>query len=253
MTAYIAFVKKEFIEYVRTYKLLIVFAVFLMFGMFNPIAAKVLPEILSSVMPEGMNITLAEPNAIDSWTQFYKNMTGMQIIIFVIMFSGVVANELSKGTLVNMLTKGLPRKTVILSKFTSITIMWTIGYFLCFVTTYGYTLYLLPGNLNNIFFSALCMWLYGVLLIAVMLLGGVLFANIYGTLIVTGGFAVLLMLLNIIPKVQKLNPHMLASDNLGLLTGKLAVSDFYIPILITCILIFITIISTIRIFNKKKM
>lgn len=251
MRAFIAFTKKEFVESVRTYKLLIVFSVFLLFGMLNPVTAKITPEILSAFMPEGVTITLLDPSSIDSWVQFYKNMS-TQIIMFIIVFCGIVANELSKGTLVNMITKGLSRKTVILSKFTAIFMIWTLSYILCFAVTWAYTSYLLPGELQNIIFSASCMWLYGVLLIAVMLFGGVLFSNIYGSLLVTGGFAVLLMLLNIIPKMQKYNPHRLSSDNLGLLTNSISLSDLYMPIAICLLIIILVITLTLIVFNKKK-
>lgn len=252
MRAFIAFTKKEFVESIRTYKLLIIFSVFLLFGMLNPITAKITPELLSAFMPEGVTITLPEPSSIDSWTQFYKNMS-MQIIVFIIVFCGIIVNELSKGTLVNMITKGLSRKTVILSKFTAVFIVWTLSYILCFTVTLGYTTYLLQGELQNIIFSASCMWLYGVLLITVMLLGGVLFSNIYGSLLVTGGFSVLLMLLNIIPKVQKYSPYRLTSDNLGLLTNNVSPSDFYIPILISLLIIGLMITLTLIIFDKKKL
>lgn len=252
MRAYLAFVKKEFLESVRTYKLLLVIVVFLFFGMLNPITAKITPELLSALMPEGMSITLADPSAADSWTQFYKNMAGMQIIIFIIMFSGMIANEISKSTLVNMLTKGLPRKAVILSKFTAALTIWTLSYCLCFFVTYGYTLYLLPGELPNLFFASFCMWLFGVLLIPVMLFGGVLFANIYGSLLLTGGFAVLLTLLNLIPKLQEWNPIKLSSDNMALLTNDLAAGDFGRSIAVTCVLIAAFLGGTLVLFDNKQ-
>lgn len=57
MKSFIAFSKKEFIEYLRTYKLFISIMIFLILGFLNPISAKYLPEIVSLVMPEGvMNI-----------------------------------------------------------------------------------------------------------------------------------------------------------------------------------------------------
>lgn len=253
MRACIAFIKKEFVESVRTYKLLIILSVFVLFGMLNPVTAKILPQILLSVMPEGMNITLPEPGAIDSWTQFYKNMTGMQIIVFVIVFSGIVSNEISKGTLINMLTKGLSRKTVIISKMISTTVIWTLGYVLSFVFTYGYTVYLFPENLPNQIFSGFCMWLFGVLVTAVMLLGGVIFSNIYGAILSTGGIVVLLIILNIFPGLQKYNPYRLASNNLELLTGGLAVQDFYAAIGVTCFLILMGVICAVFLFDKRKM
>lgn len=252
MRTYVAFVSKEFVESARTYKLLIIFVVFLMFGMFNPVAAKVMPDILTSVMPEGISVSFSQPTAIDSWTQFYKNMTGMQIVVFVILFSNIVSGEISKGTLVNMLTKGLSRKTVILSKITSTVVIWTLGYMLCFAVTYIYTLYLLPGDLPHIFFSAVCMWLFGVMLISVMIFGGVLFANIYGSLILTGGFSIILMLVNMFPNLKKYNPYMLASDNMRLLSGQVVLADFYFSTCIALVTTVIFIVSSVIIFNKAR-
>lgn len=252
MKAYCAFVKKEFLEYARTYKLLAAVVVFLLFGMLNPITAKIMPEFLASYMPDGMVITLSAPGPLDSWIQFYKNMTGMQLIIFVILFSGIIAGELSGGTLINMLTKGLSRRTVILAKFTSVSAVWTLSFFLCFGTTLGYTMYLLPGELPNLFFAAFCMWLFGILLTAVMLLGGVLCANIYGTLLVTGGFVVSLMLLNFVPTLQKLNPCRLAADNTALLTGAAEILEFAAPIGVCCGLAALAVTGALAGFDRRK-
>lgn len=251
MRAFLAMTKKEFLESLRTYRLLIVATVFLLFGMLNPITAKIMPKLLSSFMPEGMTVTLAEPGAIDSWIQFYKNMS-TQLILFIIVFCGIVANELSRGTLINMLTKGLSRKTVILSKFTATISIWTVSYLICFGTTFAYTMYLLPGELPNVAFSALCMWLFGVLQISMMLLGGVLSGSIYGSLLLAGGFTGILMVINIAPKLEKYNPYLLSSGSVSLLTSNIDISDFYVSICVTLVLIFFFIIGSIMLFDKKQ-
>lgn len=251
MRAFLAMTKKELMESLRTYKLLIVAAVFLLFGMLNPITAKIMPKLLSSFMPEGMTVTLSEPGAIDSWIQFYKNMS-TQLILFIIVFSGIVANELSRGTLINMLTKGLSRKTVILSKFTAAISIWTVSYLICFGTTFAYTMYLLPGELPNVAFSAFCMWLFGVLQISIMLLGGVMSGSIYGSLLLAGGFTGLLMVINMAPKLEKYNPYLLSSGSVSLLTSNIDISDFYVSICVTLVLIFFFIIGSIMLFDKKQ-
>lgn len=251
MRAFLAMTKKELMESLKTYKLLIVAAVFLLFGMLNPITAKIMPKLLSSFMPEGMTVTLAEPGAIDSWIQFYKNMS-TQLILFIIVFCGIVANELSRGTLINMLTKGLSRKTVILSKFTAVISIWTVSYLICFGTTFAYTMYLLPGELPNVAFSAFCMWLFGVLQISIMLLGGVMSGSIYGSLLLAGGFTGLLMVIGIAPKLEKYNPYLLSSGSVSLLTSNIDISDFYVSICVTLVLIFFFIIGSIMLFDKKQ-
>jgi len=254
MRSYFAFTSKEFCEATRTYKLLIMAAVFLLLGMMNPITAKITPQLVASFMPEGMKITIPEPTAMDSWAQFFKNVPQMGLIVLVVLFSGIMANEFSRGTLINILTKGLPRSVVILSKFTMAVILWTASYVLCFGVTYAYTAYFWSGSLiPNILFSVFCLWLFGVLLLASMMLGGILFKSSYGCLLFTGGFVILLFLLNIVPTLQAYNPISLASNNMALLTNKMTASDFKWPIIIGFAAIASYLISAVALFNKKRL
>lgn len=252
MKSYIAFTKKEFYEQLRTYKLLIMICPFVIFGMMSPLTAKIMPELMDSFMPEGLEITLADPVALDSWAQFFKNVSQMGLIILTIVYSGMMSNEFSKGTLINILTKGLPRPVVILSKYTMSFVIWTFSLWLSFFVTYGYTIYLWrEDHVPNLFFSTFCMWVFGGLLLAVEVLGGVLFKSSYGSLLFTGGFVVLLFLINIIPKLPKYNPIALSSDNMQLLNGGLSVSDFGIPIGLGIGLIALCLALAVLIFNKK--
>jgi len=254
LRSYFAFTKKEFCESVRTYKLLIMGAVFLLLGMMNPVTAKFTPLLLKSFMPAGMEITIAEPTALDSWAQFFKNVPQMGLIVLVIVFSGIMANEFSRGTLINMLTKGLSRSVVILSKFTMAALLWTASYALCFGVTYAYTAYFWKGDgVSNILFSVFCLWLFGILLLASMILGGVMFKSSYGCLLFTGVFVVALLLINIVPKLQEYNPITLASSNMALLSNKMSVSDFTLPIVICCVTVAGFIITAIALFNKKQL
>lgn len=253
MRSFIAFTKKEFTENFRTYKIFIMSAVFLLLGMMNPITAKITPQLLKSLMPEGISITITEPTALDSWAQFFKNVPQMGLLVLVIVFSGLMANEFSRGTLVNILTKGLSRSVVIISKFIMAVTVWSFSYILCSAVTYGYTAYFWSiDGIHNILFALFCLWLFGVLLLAFIMLGGVLFNNNYGSLLFTGGFVVVLFLLNIVPKLQEYNPISLVSQNMALLTNGMATSDFIEPIVISGIIIMFSICSAILIFNKKE-
>lgn len=127
MRGYLAFVKKELLEQVRTYKLLILLLVFFIFGMLSPLMAKLMPEILSQMPMDGITITIPDPTAIDSYSQFFKNLTQMGLIVLVLLFSGTLTTELSKGTLINVLTKGVTRYAVILAKYTVALVLWSFA------------------------------------------------------------------------------------------------------------------------------
>src|SRR5665647_682471 len=186
MRAYFAFTKKEFTENLRTYKLMIMIVVFLIFGVMNPLFAKFTPEILKAAGLDPSALGMGTPTAMDSFAQFCKNVGQLGLLVLVIVFSGIMANELSEGTLINILTKGMKRSTVILSKFTMATVIWTVSYLLCLAVTYAYTAYYFTiENISNVFLTFSSMWLFGVLLVAIVILGGVLFKNIYGSLLLT--------------------------------------------------------------------
>ena len=254
MSNYIAFLGKELIESIRTYKLLILLSVFFIFGILNPLAAKMLPDLLDILMTEGISITLAEPTAFDSWTQFFKNITQMGFIVMVVVFSGILGTELSKGTLINMLTKGLSRGTVILSKYTSMALIWTMSITISFLVTWGYTIYLFPGDeVVNLLFSVFCLWLFGIFLLALLMFAAVLVNSNYGCLLITGAGAAACMLCNIIPNAYKYNPLSLATKNMDLITNATEVSSLYSPIWISVVLSIIFIASSVLIFRKKQL
>lgn len=252
MSGFTAFMKKEFCEFVRTYKLLIMVTVFLLLGMMNPIIAKITPMLMDTFLPEGMVLNLPEPSALDSWMQFYKNVPQMGLVILLIVYSGIMANEFANGTLINILTKGLPRKTVILAKFTTAILNWTGAYALCFGVSYVYTEYFWSGaNLPNISFAAFCLWLFGVLLLAIVLFGGVLVKSNYGSLLLSGGVVIILYLLNIVPRLAEVNPVMLVSG-MSLISGQSVVSDFIMPLIMALTITFLFIVSAIVIFDRKQ-
>lgn len=252
MRAYLAFTKKELLESLRTYKVLIILMIFISFGMLAPLTAKLTPKLLELLMTEGMQITLAEPIAIDSWAQFFKTISQMGFIVVIILFSNIMANEFNRGTFVNILTKGLPRSTVIFSKFTVASIIFTASYLVSFSLSYLYTSYFWGGDkVLNLLPSIFYLWLFGILLLAIIMLGGVIFRSSYGCLMFVGSFIFTLFLLNIVPKLQIYNPIALASKNMSLLTGNTLPKDLGVAVITSIAIILLSIFIAIRVFNKK--
>lgn len=253
MNGLFAFTKKELLEAVRTYRLLIMVIVFLLFGVMNPLTAKLIPVLVESFLPEGMVMNVPEPTAMDSWMQFFKNVPQLGLAVVAILYSTMMSNEFSRGTLINMLTKGLSRSSVVLAKLIIAMFTFTISYLLCFLVSWAYTNYFWKNNVENLAFSIFCVWLFGLLLLAALILGGVIFKSSYGSLLFTGGFVCLLFLVGIIPKIQQYLPVRLVSDNLALLTGGLTCSDFAAATVISCLLIICFTGCAMALFNKKMM
>lgn len=254
MKGYLTFLKKELIEYAKTYKLLIMLIVFSVFGITNPLVAKLTPQILRSFMTDDIVINWPEPAACDAWEQFFKNATQMGLIVMVILFSGVLSSELSRGTLINLLTKGLSRTSVILSKYTCMVLVWTVSIALCFGLTFGYTAYLFPeDDVSNLLFSVFCLWLFGLFLLAALMISAALTRTGYGCMLMTGVIVVICMLVNIIPAAHGYNPVSLAADNMGLITNSTEVSSLYSAIFISFLLSLLFVSLSVRIFRKKQL
>lgn len=253
MKAFVAFTTKEFTEYIRTYKLFILLIVFVIFGFLSPITAKYLPQIFDMAGLDADAMGLGDPTAVDSFAQIFKNVGQMGLLVVVIIYSGIMANEFSKGTLINMLTKGLKRSTVILSKTFSSVLCWTVAYLLSLGISYGYTaLYFDVEGYPHVFAAFFGLWLYGVLLLVLVILGGTLFKNVVGSLLLTGGVAVVLTLINLVPSFQKYNPASLATDGLALITAQKELGDLMPAIILCGAAIIGCIAASVLLFNKKQ-
>ena len=254
MRGYFAFIKKEFTEQLRTFRVLILFAVFFIFGMMSPLLAKLLPDILSGMELQGMTINIPEPTAMDAYSQFFKNTTQMCVIVILLVFGGIISNELTRGTLINVLAKGLGRHTVILAKYTAALTLWTVTFFFSVLVNQGYTMYLFDtSEVKNIVFSMFCFWLFVALLLALIILSSILTGGSFGGLILTAVALGALLLLNVFPKLEKLNPIYLSSKNMDFLTGSANPAAAVTPILVTVVLIILSLLAAAALFNKKKL
>jgi ABC-2 type transport system permease protein len=252
MNGFRAFFKKELMEAMRTHKLTVLGLVFLLFGIMNPLVAKLMPDIVARFLPEGITMTIPTPTALDSWAQFFKNVAQMGLIVLVILFSGMMAGEFSRGTLIQPLTKGLSRRAVIAAKSLSAYLLWTAAYLLCVLVTWAYTVYFWPGDAYaNLPMALAGLWAFGTLLLSALLLGGVVWKSGYGCLLLVGLMVVLMGVLNVIPAVKAYNPILLASAGMELLTGTRAASDYLAPLLVLTGLCAAFLFGAALLFDRK--
>lgn len=254
MNGFLAFTKKEMTEQLRSYKSVILIAILFLFGMMSPLLAKMLPDILSGMNIQGMTIDIPAPTALDAYTQFFKNVGQMGLVVMLLIFSGVLAQDVTKGTLIVLLAKGLSRHAVILSKFISSLLLWTVGYTLSAATSYGYTAYLFgSAAVPHLFFTLFCLWLFGTFIIALLILASTLVRGNYGGLILSAGILVFLMILYSFPVIGKWNPVSLAAQSMGLLSGTVATTDLTASVWMTAILTGAFMVLSVLIFRKKRL
>ena len=251
-TAY-AFLKKEWMEYYRTGKLIIIVVIFALFGLMNPAIAKLTPflmEQLASMEDSGMVITVSTVDASMSWMQFYKNIP-MALVVMLLLFGGILTNELQKGTLIPVLTKGLSRWKVLLTKGINLIMIWTGGYWLCYGITFFYSDYYWDNSImSNLFFTAFCYWLFGMMIMALMTLFSAMTTSFGGVVLGVGVIYFAMTLLGMIPKISSYLPIYLTSTS-ELLTGG-NTGDYVTAIIITFVITIGAVIAGCMVFNKRE-
>lgn len=253
MRIFLSLLKKEAIEGARTKKMISTFILFLFIGLISPLTAKLTPMILQSIVTGNIDINVAPPSEIDSWTQFFKNISQIGMFGLAIILSTQMANEFQKGTLINLLSKGLPRYQVVLSKIFYNFILWFLAYFCSFILTYFYTKYFfgISFPIRNILMAALLPFIFGLFLISLEILAGVISGNVIGALILTTVGIVIQLILSIRDEIVKYMPIALIGKPVNLIKG-IGYDDYYVPIITGSILLILCIVISIAVINKKQ-
>ena len=252
MNGYVAFVKKEFAENMKNHRFVILFAVFLVFGLTSAVIAKYTPELLSALAVDmEMN---SEPAALDAWKQFYKNMSGAGFSVFIILYGNSLSNEYTRGTLVLMVTRGMSRRAVILAKYTVAAVLMTLCYWISYAAAYGLTAYLWKNAaLSNVALAASALWLVGLLYLSILMIGCVVFRQAFTGILFTGGLIALISLAGLIEPIANFSPFLLTTKNVDLISGAAVPSDFLIPALLSLALSVAGLQVAIGIFNRKQL
>jgi ABC-2 type transport system permease protein len=215
--------RKELMEQWRSYRLLIVGVVLLLFGLASPLLAKYTPEILRLALPEGEEILglIPPPTVADAVSQYLKNITQFGVLLAVLMAMGAVALEKDKGTAGLMLVKPIPRGIFLSAKFVALGLTFAAGILLAAVAGYYYTLLLFEP-------LSLAAWLglNGLLLIFILVYVALtlLCSTLTESQVLSGGlalgFVVVLSGLGAVPRLGDYLPGQLNAWAAGLFTAN---------------------------------
>lgn len=256
MKSLLAFMKKDWLEQLRSGKLLLLLIIFVLLGIMNPAIAKLTPwlmETLSAELAEnGMTVTAVEVDALTSWTQFFKNVP-MGLIVFVLLESGIFTKEFESGTLVLSLTKGLERYKVVLSKTAVLIILWSACFWLCFGITYAYNAYFWDNSIaQSLGFAAGCWWLAGLWTLSLTVLFSTLGKTSTAVLAGTGGTYLGVYLLSLLPKLHKFAPTSL-TEGKALIYGAAGRENLSSAIAVAVITLILCLATSIPVFNRKQL
>lgn len=251
-----AFLKKEWMELIRSGRLLLLLLLFILFGIMNPAIAMLTPwltELMAEQLAEsGLILTEVTVDAMSSWIQFYKNFP-IALILFVLLYSGIFTAEYQKGTLVPVVTKGLSRRRIAAAKMILLLFTWTALHFLCYGITYGYNAYFWDNGIaEHPLLGAVYCWLFGVWVLAWMLFFSAAAETSTQVLLGTGAAVLGVYVLSLLPKPGKMLPLKLL-EGPSLLSGNTVPGDYYASIWTACGMAAVCLLLVFPCFDRKKL
>jgi ABC-2 type transport system permease protein len=252
MSVFVAY-RKEWLELIRTHRLLVVAVVLVFFGLTSPLLAKFTPEIIK-LIPGGAEIStiIPTPTVLDAIAQYVKNMGQFGIILALLLTMGSIAQEKDKGTAAMMLVKPLPRGAFLAAKFVALATMFAVSLAAAGIACYYYTL-LLFESMNILHWLGLNVLLFIYVLVFVAL---TLFCStITKSQAAAGGSAlglmVILGLIGAIPGLGKYLPGELITWGTRLMLGDTASS--WTAFGISVGLIVMPLLAAWLIFNRQEL
>lgn len=220
MKGFSPLLKKEIREQIRTYKLVIVGSVFLLFGISTPLMLKYLPEILKLAGDEQMVIQIPPPTAIQSLAEYAGTIGQIGVLVTVLIAMGCVANELRSGTAVMTLSKPVSSSAFLSAKLIAMSLTFLVSMVAASLFCFGYTVWLIEGTPMLPFVGLnLLLGLFLVFCLAVTLF----FSSLFKNSLAAGGIAIAVLIgqgvLSAVPIIGKYMPGKLLSWGTNLLSG----------------------------------
>lgn len=247
-------VAKELRQQWRTRRMLVVGAVFALFGLVSPLIARFTPELLSTIEgAEQFAELVPTPTTADALTQYVKNLTQFGFIIAILLGMGAVAGEKEKGTAALILSKPLPRWAFILSKFVAQALVYLLGFAVASLGAYYYTLILFdPLQLGPFLLGNVLLLLWLLTFTAVTLLSSTLAGATGAAAGLALAGSVLLFVAGSLPRVGVLAPAGLVAwaSQLGL---ESAVSANGGALAASMVLIVVCLITAVAAFESQEL
>ncbi|MBX3146897.1 MAG: ABC transporter permease [Gemmatimonadales bacterium] len=180
MSGFGAFLAKERLEIVRTWRIWVIPGMLVFFAVTSPIIALVTPALLGSLAGSepGMVIQIPDPTALDAYGQFLKNLSQLVILAVVIAGAGTVSAERSSGTAILVLTKPVSRAAFVLAKLASHLGLLVVSTAVAALITLVVTRALFPPIPAMPLFGAVALWLvHAALLVSAMTFFSVVFPS----------------------------------------------------------------------------
>lgn len=254
MKSYFIFLKKEVVEFFKTWKFLIMLILFLSSSVLAPILTYIMPTLWEKIgfNPGDEMSDLFSRTMNTSYTQYISNQMQMGFLAIVFITCLAIVREKSKGTAVLTLTKNISRTSFILAKFTSYAFWYTLIYVISYAVFVGLTQLLIKESFNtNALQAILIFYLAGLFYVTSSIFASCIGKNTLVSCLI--GFAIyaLNIIFAAIPYLRNFAPGTLINLSVTALNGDF--NDLLEPLITTLILIPVLLISGVVVFSKQEL
>lgn len=173
MKNFSAYFKKEMLENLRTYRLLILVIAYILFGLMEPIMYRMLPVILESEGLDPAMMQMMDTSQQGLLRSYMGNLSQIGLIVVTLTIMGTLSHELQRKYWILPRSKGGNPTAMVLSKFFLYSFGLVLATLLGFMVNnfYGRVLFEYTGlDLVGVVQSALLFALYFIFLLAVLFL-----------------------------------------------------------------------------------
>ena len=250
---FVVSLRKEMLFQWRSRRVVIIGAIFLLFGMVSPLLAKFTPALLGSLEgAEQLADFIPEPTAEEAIGQYIKNLTQFGFVLAILMGMGSVVGEREKGTAAMILSKPMPRWAFITSKYISQAIVYSLGFILAMIAAYYYTVFLFgPIDLFAFLGVNILLLLWLLVFVAVTIFGSTAGRTTAAAAGIALVVSVMLLFASSIPRYGALAPGGLVAW-----AGQLLVGNETVPnggsVALSLVLILVALIAALAVFEEQE-
>lgn len=215
MNSFTAYIKKEYMEGLRSFKFLILALGIILFALLDPLMLKLLPYILESQAP-GMDLSQLANYTQEGAIQNYMNdLFQISNLVLVLTLMGILSEEIKNKTLIIPYSNKVNINGIVLAKYFvyggAIFIITLVG----FLVNYYYSKLLFPEeiiSIGRVFKSSLIFGLYFLFNLSLVLLMSSLFRKGIAAGILSLSIIYLNPAIGMIEKVSKISPYYLVNQ-----------------------------------------
>lgn len=256
MRQWLVLFKKEWIESLRSFKVLWIPVVFIILGLTQPITSYYFTDIIENFggLPEGAVMELPLPTGAEVLAGTLGQFGQIGFLVLVLAFMGIVANEKNSGTQVMVLVKPVSYINYLTAKWVHLLCMSLIPYAIGYIAAIYYTFLLIESMAaGDIIYGGLVYGLWIVFVMTILLCFSALLKSSALVAFSTLGVTILLSLLSsLTPDLMRISPSMLAFHSQSLFFYGSVEEGFGLNVSFTLFLIIALLAGTIYLFHKKE-